>query len=169
MELLSKCVGKNSVTTRDNSDKIKNIVVGNNVSYSNIIKSSAVIHSCNASPTVLMSPVAMPVPRMPTTPISSSSSPSVFMTPISMPSTSISHTAPLHGSCDVIQSRSYNETNVSRTLAGPIRTTSTARGNTPPEHSSSGTSVSSVNHNAWQTIKGRAKSPRVAYKRMRIQ
>ena len=34
------------------------------------------------------------------------------------------------------------------------------RGNThtPPEHSSGGASVSSVNHNAWQTIKDRAKS-----------
>ena len=69
----------------------------------------------------------------------------------------------------MLQSRSYNETNVNRTLSGPIRTTSPARGNNPPEHSSSGTSVSSVNHNAWQTIKGRAKSPRVSYKRMRIQ
>ena len=169
MELLSECVGKNSVTIRDNSDKIKNIVEGNNVSYSNIVKSSAGIHIRNASPTALMSPVAMTVSRMPTTPIPSSSSPSVFMTPISMPSTSISPPAPLHESCDVIHPRSYNETNVNRTLSGTIRTTSPARGNTPPEHSSSGTSVSSLNHNAWQTIKGRAKSSRVSYKRMRIQ
>ena len=69
----------------------------------------------------------------------------------------------------MIQSRSYNETNVNRTLSGPKRTTSPARGNTPPEHSSSGASVSIVNHNAWQTIKGREKSPRVSYKRIRIQ
>ena len=139
------------------------------MSYSNIVKSSAGIHSRYASPTALMSPVAMTVSRMLTTPIPSSTSPSVFMAPISMPSTSISPPAPLHGSCDVIQSRSYNQTNVNRTLSGAIRTTSLARGNTPPEHSSSGTSVSSVNHNAWQTIKGRAKSPRVSYKRMRIK
>ena len=154
MELLSEYVGENSVTIRDNSDKIKNIVVANNVSYSNIIKSSAGIHSRNASPTTHMSQIAMP-----TTPIPSSSTPSVFMMPISMPSTPISPPTPLHGPCDVIQSRSYNETNVNRTLSGPLRTTSPARGNTPPEHSSSGTSVSSVNHNAWQTIKGRGKSP----------
>ena len=49
---------------------------------------------------------------------------------------------------------------MNRMLSGPIRTTSPARGNTPPEHSSSGTSVSSVIHDTWQTIKGRAKSPK---------
>ena len=57
MELLSECDGNNSVIIRDNSDKIKNIVVGNNVSYSSIGKSSAGIHSRNARPTALMSPV----------------------------------------------------------------------------------------------------------------
>ena len=156
---------QNSVIIRDNSDKITNIVVGNNVAYSNIVKSSAGIHGHNGSPTALMWPVVMPVSRVPTTPIPSFSTPSVFMTPISMPA-SLSPPAPLHGSCDVIQSNSYNETNVNIT---PIRNTSPARGNTPPEHSSSGTSVFSVNHNGWQTIKDRTKSPRVSYKRMRIQ
>ena len=49
MELLSEGVGKNSVNIKAISDKIKNIVVGNDVSYSNIVKSSAGIHSRNAS------------------------------------------------------------------------------------------------------------------------
>ena len=115
MELLSECVGKHYVIIRDNSDKIKNIVVVNNVSYSNIVKSSADIHSRNASPTALMSPVAISVFCMPTSPITSYSTTSVLVTPISMPYTSISPLVPLHESCDVIQSRSYNETNVNRT------------------------------------------------------
>ena len=34
-----------------------------------------------------------------------------------------------------------NETNVNRAISGPKRTISLARGNTPPEHSSSGASV----------------------------
>ena len=59
MELLSECVGKNYVIIRDNSDNIENIIMGNNVSYSNIVKSSAGIHSCIASPTALMPPVDM--------------------------------------------------------------------------------------------------------------
>ena len=58
---------------------------------------------------------------------------------------------------------------MNRKLFGPKRTTSPLRGNTPPVHSSSGASVSSVNHNTWQTIRGHGKSPRVSYKRMLIQ
>ena len=91
------------------------------------------------------------------------------MSPIYMPSTSMSPPSPSHGSCDVIQSRTHNETNVNRALSGSKRTISPAPGNTPLEHSSSGISMFSVNHNVWQTIKGRAKSPQVSYKRMHVQ
>ena len=55
---------------------LKNIFVGNNISYSNIVKTSAGIHSRNASPTAFMSPATMPVSCSQTTPIPSVSTPS---------------------------------------------------------------------------------------------
>ena len=56
-----------------------------------------------------------------------------------------------HGSCDMIQSRVQNETNVNRAISAPKCTISPARGYTPPEHSFSGASVSSLNQNHKKT------------------